>query len=125
MNIVEFVNVEWILYEREKGCPELTYWQHISIPLGEVLLLLNSSANFFIYVVFDKTFQLIIVQRFSFLKRCFQCSISLQTETIPAQGKGLFSYKDDRKEVNQNEIELLEVNEKREENLETMEVCGQ
>jgi hypothetical protein len=119
---MEFVNLEWILSEREKGCHEMSFWQHISIPLGEVLLLCNSSANFFIYVVFDKAFQMIIVERFSFLKRCFHCSISLQTETIPPKGRGLFAYKDDENALNGNEIELLEANKKQEENIETMEI---
>ena len=57
MNTAEFLNFKKLDTEREKGCDGIGFWQHISLPISEFLLLFNSSAHFFVYMVFDKTFK--------------------------------------------------------------------
>ena len=86
LNVTEFMNLEWLTLERQKGCDGISFWQEITIPISEFLLLFNSSAHFFVYLVFDKAFQQIINDRFLVLKRIFipsQTSQSQQSETIP------------------------------------------
>ena len=94
MNFAEFVNAEILSKERQKGCNELSYWHFFSIPLSEILLLLNASAHFFVYLLFDKTFQEIAKNRLFSLKRFIHCSFensrqeSLQMqERIPLKDK--------------------------------------
>ena len=64
LNIREIASFEWILQEHERGCNGVTFWAMLLVPISEFMLLLNSSANFFIYYLFHKDFtSLIKVQR--------------------------------------------------------------
>ena len=94
MNIAEFVNVEVLSIEREKGCNELSYWHFFSIPISEILLLFNASAHFFVYLFFDKTFQAIAKEHLFSLKNYIQCSFgnprhheNQRQEMIPLEDK--------------------------------------
>ena len=82
MNFAEFVNAEILSKERQKGCNELSYWHFFSIPLSEILLLLNASAHFFVYLLFDKTFQEIAKNRLFSLKRFIHCSFENSRQEI-------------------------------------------
>ena len=57
LNIDEFLNLTRFKEEQEKGCEGVKFWAQIAFSLSQLLLLLNSSANFFIYVFFDQEFQ--------------------------------------------------------------------
>ena len=57
------------------------------MPISEILLLFNSSANFFVFLFFDKGFQLVLKQKLSIFKTCLKTSSSLQPETIPLKPK--------------------------------------
>ena len=46
--------------EREKGCDGIQFWVEIVVPINQLLIIVNSSANFFIYVFFDKGFQQVL-----------------------------------------------------------------
>merc|ERR1712020_338012 len=84
MNITELVNLERINLERQRGCDGTKFWQYVCMSLSEFLLLFNSSANFFVYMFFDKVFQEILRKRLCYMKSCFQCGSShLETETMP------------------------------------------
>jgi hypothetical protein len=108
LNITEFMNLEWVTLERKKGCDGISFWQEITIPISEFLLLFNSSAHFFVYLVFDKAFQQIINERFSGLKRVFiRSPSSQQSEMIPLNVQRVI---DDR--PNQKQCDKIDTNVK-------------
>ena len=57
LNIQESVFYEWKFAELEKGCAGVKFWAMILVPFSEFMLLANSSANFFIYYLFQKDFR--------------------------------------------------------------------
>ena len=91
-----------------QDCKGMSFWQHISMPFSEILLLFNSSANFFVFMFFDKEFQLVLKEMFSNLKKCFATSDIPQPETIPLKPKPHHT-----QEMNENdkinEVEVREV----------------
>ena len=62
LNIDEFINLTKFKEEREKGCDGVNFWAQVIVPINQLLIILNSSANFFIYVFFDKGFQQVLRQ---------------------------------------------------------------
>ena len=62
LNIDEFINLTRFKEEREKGCDGVNFWAQVIVPINQLLIILNSSANFFIYVFFDKGFQQVLRQ---------------------------------------------------------------
>ena len=93
MNITELVNLERINLERQRGCDGTRFWQYVCMSLSEFLLIFNSSANFFVYMFFDKVFQEILRKRLCSMKSYFHLPTSfttgfttsthLETETRP------------------------------------------
>ena len=84
LNITELVNLERINLERQRGCDGTKFWQYVCMSLSEFLLLFKSSANFFVYMFFDKVIQKILRERLCYMKSYFQCGSShLETETMP------------------------------------------
>ena len=57
LNVDEFLNLPQFVEELQKGCNTQKFWDQILIPLNQLLLIINASAHFFIYVFFDKGFQ--------------------------------------------------------------------
>ena len=80
MNVAEFLKFQ----ESEDGTnckSQIRLWEHICMPLSEFLLLFNSSANFFVYMLFDKAFQKILRERFSTaLNWCFCIKLLRSTQ---------------------------------------------
>ena len=110
MNITEFLNLETLALEREKGCDGIKFWQHVSRPLSEFLLLFNSSANFFVYMFFDKAFQQILRKRFYVIKTYFQrTNRRLETDTTPIQGPREIVPVPRENATRTNEIELVKM----------------
>ena len=62
LNIDEFINLTRFKEEREKGCDGVNFWAQVIVPINQLLIILNSSANFFIYVFWDKDFQQVLKQ---------------------------------------------------------------
>ena len=88
MNITEIWNLDDMNTQGGSiGCEGMSFWQHVSIPFSEILLLFNSSANFFVFMFFDKAFQLVLKETFSSFKQCFTTSNTPQRETIPLNPK--------------------------------------
>ena len=58
----EFFNLTTFIEEQEKGCEGEKFWTQIIVPLNQLLVIINASANFFIYVFFDKGFQQVLQQ---------------------------------------------------------------
>ena len=114
MNTTEFLSLERLDIERKKGCDGLTFWQHISMPLSEFLLLFNSSAHFFVYMVFDKTFQELLRDRFLLIKQIFRCSKPSQLNTnAPNEEKILVpkvTPEATSKVAKDNDVELMQMN---------------
>ena len=82
MNISELLNLDELRMKQEKGCDGLNFLQHIAMPLSEILLLCNSSANFFVFLCFDRSFQLVLKERFFALTK-------FSTNPIPPQNENL------------------------------------
>ena len=57
LNVDEFLNLPQFVEELQKGCNTQKFWDQILIPLNQLLLIINASAHFFIYVFFDQGFQ--------------------------------------------------------------------
>ena len=60
LNFNEFLNLSHFNKEREKGCGGLQFWVEIVVPINQLLIIISSSANFFVYVFFDKGFQKVL-----------------------------------------------------------------
>lgn len=80
MNVAEFLKFQ--KSEDGTNCKsQIRLWEHICMPLSEFLLLFNSSANFFVYMLFDKAFQKILRERFSTaLNWCFCIKLLRSTQ---------------------------------------------
>ena len=106
MNISEFLNLEKLSIERKKGCDGISFWQHISMPLSEFLLIFNSSTHFFVYVFFDKSFQQVLKDSYATFKEKFKGS----NELVQVNGQRLIgpgARKDDEPldiEMEMNEV---------------------
>ena len=57
LNVDEFLNLTQFIEEQEKGCNNPKFWDQILVPLNQILIIINASAHFFIYVFFDHGFQ--------------------------------------------------------------------
>ena len=68
--------------KQEKGCDGLSFLQHIAVPLSEILLLCNSSANFFVFLCFDRSFQLVLKERVFALTKLYTNPIPQQNENL-------------------------------------------
>ena len=111
LNTTEFLSLETLATQRQKGCDGISFWQHICMPLSEFLLLFNSSANFFVYMLFDKGFQLILIERFSVLKRYCTRSGPTQPEVIAINGDRHIIPETKESATEGNEIELIAIND--------------
>ena len=80
MNIAEFLKFQ----KGEDGTKckgQIRLWEQICMPLSEFLLLFNSSANFFVYMLFDKAFQKILREQFSTaLSLCLRIKLLRSTQ---------------------------------------------
>ena len=57
MNIEELVHIENIKKEVSKGCEPFGFWMQFAVPISQVLLQVNCSANLFIYCMLNKRFR--------------------------------------------------------------------
>ena len=57
LNIDELLRMTKFIDEQGKDCDDPPFWGKIFAPLSQLLLLINASSNFFIYVFFDQSFQ--------------------------------------------------------------------
>ena len=65
LNVDEFVNLTRFKEIREKGCSnDSKTWVQIAVPINQLLITFNSSANFFIYCIVDPAFQNVLRQAF-------------------------------------------------------------
>jgi hypothetical protein len=82
LNVQDMVIHNTTFADLDKNCTYgHPYWAMISHPISEILLKLNSSVNFFIYVAFNTSFRKAIRNHlFNILKLC---GIEKSTDTIP------------------------------------------
>ena len=64
LNIDEFLHLEKMMEDRDKGCSGEKYSTKVAVPISEILLLFNSGANFIIYIFFDKGFEQVLKRYF-------------------------------------------------------------
>ena len=62
LNIHECWNVQRFHEERARGCSGVRFWVLILVPISDLLVVLNSSLNFLVYIIFDKSFQDVLKQ---------------------------------------------------------------
>ena len=60
LNVDEFLNLTTFIEEQEKGCDNPKFWDQVLVPLNQILIIINASAHFFIYVFFDYGFQRVL-----------------------------------------------------------------
>ena len=112
MNITEFITLEKLSIEHEKGCNGISFWQHISMALSEFLLLFNSSAHFFVYLFLDKSFQQTLKDYYATIRRrLLACPYCLRTNAVKLDGQRMIrpEAKCQNNEQNDNEMEMNEV----------------
>ena len=64
LNVDEFLNLTTFIEEQENGCDNPKFWDSVLVPLNQILIIINASAHFFIYVFFDHGFQHVLQQIF-------------------------------------------------------------
>ena len=106
MNISEIINLENLRMQQEKGCDGMSFLLHISMPLSEILLLCNSSANFFVFLCFDRSFQRILKEKFFALKMISADTNIQPNENIPLNTCPLQEF--GKSVVKRNEIDAEE-----------------
>ena len=63
LNIEEFLGLTRYLDIREKGCSHgFKFWFSVLVPVSQLLIIINSSVNFFIYSFFDPAFKKVLRQ---------------------------------------------------------------
>ena len=60
LDISDWISHDTTIKEREKNCYEHPYWYMISVPISQILMVVNSSVNFFIYCAFNNSFRSVI-----------------------------------------------------------------
>ena len=60
LNFDELLNLSHFKKDWEKGCDGVKFWPRIVVPINQLLIIINSSANFFVYVFFDHGFQQVL-----------------------------------------------------------------
>lgn len=60
LNIDELINLTSFKELQKKGCHPVKFWSLVLVPINQLLIIINSSAHFFIYVFVDKGFQQVI-----------------------------------------------------------------
>ena len=63
LNIEEFISLEDSNNARANGCDWIKFWTYLASPISHVLLLINSSINFFIYCFFNPSFRDVLVSK--------------------------------------------------------------
>ena len=86
LNVQELIYFDWTTKELAKGCLGVKFWAMILVPISEVMLLANSSANFFIYYLFHNDFRNVIKYQYDKIKR-FIVSKFESSEHIVIAGK--------------------------------------
>ena len=110
LNIRELVNLTKFKETHQGGCNDAKkYWGRILIPINQLMIIISSSSNFFIYSFFDPTFQQVL------RKVCtIQCL---------AQRPGQIN--DSRREVRERRVEAAsEINENNEFELSNINKSG-
>ena len=102
LNVDEFLNLPQFVKELQKGCNNQTFWDHILIPLNQLLLIINASAHFFIYVFFDHGFQQVL--RKSYVIKSERLSNNTGKRTIDN-----YTRSQNGSPKNNNEVENIEL----------------
>ena len=110
MNITEALNLDELTTEQQKGCDGMSFLQHITMPLSEILLLCSSSANFFVFLCFDRSFQLILKERVFALKSFFTNPNIQQNENLHLNTHQMHPQDLEENVLKRTEIELNETN---------------
>ena len=105
LNIDEFIDITRYKEDLEKGCNIRKFWNELAVRINQLLIIMNASANFFIYVCMDKGFQKV-------LRKCFCVGPDEQNNkfinaTRQTEQEGVTI---ENKNIKSNDMELLNVN---------------
>ena len=79
LNVDEFLNLTKFIEEQENGCDSPKFWDSVLVPLNQILIIINASAHFFIYVFFDHGFQHVLQQIFVIKSEIQQHKVTIGT----------------------------------------------
>ena len=99
-------------HAKEIGCEWLQFWTLIAVPISNSLLQINSSINFFIYCVFNKSFRDTLKSKLPWLLRD---PINMDNTTSPKMNKTEMKEANQIQNGNHNEgnAGIIELNEKK------------
>ena len=112
LNIEELDSLYRVRHAKEVGCEWLQFWTLVAVPISNSLLQINSSINFFIYCVFNKSFRDTLKSKLPWLLRD---PINLDNTSSPKMNKTEMKEANQIKNGNHSEgnAGIMELNEKK------------
>jgi hypothetical protein len=104
LNVDEVIDLTRFKEQMEKGCNARKLWNEMVVRINQLLIIINSSANFFVYVCVDKGFQKVL-QNGLFIGTDLQNN-NFNNESSKSTRAGVTK---DKKRTS-NDMELLNVN---------------
>jgi hypothetical protein len=112
LNIEELDSLYHARHAKEMGCQWLQFWTLIASPISDSLLQINSSINFFIYCVFNKSFRDTLKSKLSGLIRdSIKLEPTISLKKNPSKAKEINQIQDE--DGNEEGCEMLEHNKKK------------
>ena len=104
LNIEEFIDLTRFKEQEKRGCNSRKFWKALFVRISQLLIIMNSSINFFIYVYMDKGFQKVLRNGLCLRRDAQTNNMKIRksvrtTETL-----------NERLTSNTNDIELLNIN---------------
>ena len=101
LNINEFIEIATQkVMENGKRCSKESIWKEYAIPFNQLLVIINSSLNFFIYVFFDNGFQQVL-RKHLHIQNPFRCTCINREDT---------RYDNSMNKTRNTDIELQSIN---------------
>ena len=63
LNAQELFYFDWSAHDIENGCYGVKFWAMTLVPISEVMILINSCANFFLHYLFHKDFRAVFMKQ--------------------------------------------------------------
>jgi len=103
LNVEEFIDLTSYKEQMEKGCNGREFWHEVLVRISQLLIIINSSANFFIYVFMDNGFRNVL-RRIGVKAHNNNFNIGISTPTRTG-------ITEDRRKSRSNDMELLNIND--------------
>jgi hypothetical protein len=100
LNIEEFIDLTRFKEQQKRGCNYRKFWSAVVVRISQLLIIMNSSTNFFIYVCMDKGFQKVLRNGWCFRSEVQTYNNKIKKPTSIAVNDKLIS----------NDMQLLNIN---------------